>query len=78
MNFHPADRLGESLRPLADEHSGLVHQPPALVGTSDSSLQRWAKVYDHWLTNIQDWCISRQLWWGHRIPVWTKMRSKHN
>ena len=27
--------------------------------------ERWAKVYDHWLTNIQDWCISRQLWWGH-------------
>ena len=34
--------------------------------------ERWAKVYDHWLTNIQDWCISRQLWWGHRIPVWSK------
>jgi len=32
---------------------------------------RWEKVYDHWLENIQDWCISRQLWWGHRIPVWT-------
>ena len=32
--------------------------------------QRWAKVYDHWMGNIQDWCISRQLWWGHRIPVW--------
>ena len=31
---------------------------------------RWAKVYDHWLTNIQDWCISRQLWWGHRVPIW--------
>ena len=33
---------------------------------------RWEKVYDHWLENIQDWCISRQLWWGHRIPVWYK------
>lgn len=32
--------------------------------------QRWAKTYAHWLENIQDWCISRQLWWGHRIPVW--------
>ncbi len=34
--------------------------------------ERWQKVYDHWLANIQDWCISRQLWWGHRIPVWYK------
>ncbi len=32
--------------------------------------ERWRKVYDHWMQNIQDWCISRQLWWGHRIPVW--------
>jgi valyl-tRNA synthetase len=32
--------------------------------------ERWAAVYDHWMANIQDWCISRQLWWGHRIPVW--------
>ena len=31
---------------------------------------RWTKTYLHWLENIQDWCISRQLWWGHRIPVW--------
>jgi valyl-tRNA synthetase len=33
--------------------------------------ERWAKVYDHWLAGIQDWCISRQLWWGHRIPAWS-------
>ena len=39
---------------------GLVQMHPA----------RWSKVYLNWLENIQDWCISRQLWWGHRIPVW--------
>jgi valyl-tRNA synthetase len=32
--------------------------------------ERWVKTFEHWIDNIQDWCISRQLWWGHRIPVW--------
>ncbi len=32
--------------------------------------ERWSKTYFHWLENIQDWCISRQIWWGHRIPAW--------
>jgi len=35
--------------------------------------KRFEKVYFHWLDNIRDWCISRQLWWGHRLPVWYKL-----
>ncbi len=32
--------------------------------------EQWVNTYDHWMTNLQDWCISRQLWWGHQIPAW--------
>jgi valyl-tRNA synthetase len=52
--------------------------------------EHWAATYNHWLQNIQDWCISRQLWWGHQIPAWydeagnvyvarteQELRSKH-
>ncbi|MGA3283473.1 MAG: valine--tRNA ligase [Verrucomicrobiota bacterium] len=50
---------------------GVAELRPPKDGKMQFHPQRWAKVYDHWMGNIQDWCISRQLWWGHRIPVWT-------
>ncbi|QPC80981.1 valine--tRNA ligase [Phototrophicus methaneseepsis] len=37
--------------------------------------ERFTKVYYHWLENIQDWCVSRQLWWGHRIPAWFREKD---
>ena len=39
--------------------------------------ETWLKTYYHWLDNIRDWCISRQIWWGHRIPAWTCKSCQH-
>jgi valyl-tRNA synthetase len=38
--------------------------------------EHWTATYDHWLENIQDWCVSRQLWWGHQIPAWYDEQGK--
>ena len=47
---------------------------PAVAAVRDGSVEfvpaNWSKTYYQWLENIQDWCISRQIWWGHRIPAW--------
>ncbi|HEU4339604.1 MAG TPA: valine--tRNA ligase [Planctomycetota bacterium] len=49
--------------------------PPAIEAVKSGRVkfhpERWARIYLDWMENIQDWCVSRQIWWGHRIPVWT-------
>ena len=72
------DRCGTVIEPYLSRQWFLRMRElvaPALRAVEDGTIrlvpERWVGVYRNWLTNIRDWCISRQLWWGHRIPVWT-------
>jgi valyl-tRNA synthetase len=72
-----SQRGGEIVEPMISTQWFIRIQPladAALQAVRDGRIriipEHFAKVYFNWLENIQDWCISRQLWWGHRIPVW--------
>jgi valyl-tRNA synthetase len=72
-----SQRGGEIVEPMLSTQWFVKMQPMAIMGLEAVRSgrikivpDRFAKVYTNWLENIRDWCISRQLWWGHRIPAW--------
>jgi valyl-tRNA synthetase len=77
LNVPRSQRGGEIIEPMVSTQWFVAIKPLAEAGLKavrDGRIQiipeRFTKVYFNWLENIEDWCISRQLWWGHRIPVW--------
>ena len=72
------DRCGTVIEPYLSRQWFLKMSDlaaPAVAAVDDGTIrlfpERWVGVYHNWMRNIRDWCISRQLWWGHRIPFWT-------
>ena len=72
-----SERSGEPIEPMVTEQWFVKMAPLAERAVAETRAgrlhfhpDRWTKVYEHWLDNVRDWCISRQIWWGHRIPAW--------
>ncbi|HBU50783.1 MAG TPA: valine--tRNA ligase, partial [Alteromonas australica] len=77
------DRTGAVIEPyLTDQWYVAVESlaKPAIEAVESGEIrfvpENWNKTYYQWMHNIQDWCISRQLWWGHRIPAWYDENGK--
>ena len=77
LNVPRSQRGGEIVEPMISTQWFIKMQPlaeKALAAVKDGRVkivpERFTKIYYNWMENIRDWCISRQLWWGHRIPVW--------
>ena len=71
-----SERSGSIVEPMISTQWFVKMKPlaePALAAVREGKTvivpEEWSKTYEHWMTNILDWCISRQLWWGHRIPA---------
>lgn len=71
------DRSGVVVEPYLTQQWFMKMKPlaePAIAAVEKGDIkfipENWSKTYFQWLHNIEDWCISRQLWWGHRIPIW--------
>jgi valyl-tRNA synthetase len=72
-----SERTGSIVEPMISTQWFVRMAPlaePALAAVREGRTriipEEWTRTYEHWMTNILDWCISRQLWWGHRIPAW--------
>jgi len=77
MNVPISERSEAVIEPLISRQWFVEMEPlaePAIEAVREGEIEffpdRWANEYFRWMENIRDWCISRQLWWGHRIPVW--------